>query len=444
MSRLTADRRAAGQVVSRFLQRPGRLDQWLTDASRGLRDEERRRARALVYALLRNRTLLAAWIAPWLSKPLDRQPLGAQVALLIGTTELVLMDGVPDRAAVDQAVEVARANGAPRQAGFVNAVMRRIASRERPPEIPDRATDPLGWADIAMSHPRWLLDRMAALQGPQGAAEWAEANNAEPLTVLAFRSPADRETYAEALHGVPGRLMASALRLPPGTGNVTVLPGFAEGAFWVQDEGAQVAAALLGVQPGDVVLDACAAPGGKALYAAAAAGPDGAVGAVDSDERRLVRLHENIARTGLTTIEPMVADLLAGPVVEEPVDRVLLDAPCSGLGIIRRHPDARHARQPGDLARYAERQGALLEAVAPAVRPGGRLVYAVCTFTQEETDDVVERFLGCAAGAGFVLRDAQEVLPDLPSSAVLGGAVRTTPHQHGADAFFAVALDRRP
>lgn len=444
MSHLTADRRAAAQVLSRFLQRPGRLDQWLADASRGLRDEERRRARALVYALLRNRTLLNAWLEPWLKKPMDRQPIGAQVALLLGTTELLLMDGVPDRAAVDQAVEVARATGAPRQSGFVNAVMRRVASREQPPEIPSRDEDPLGWAELATSHPRWLLDRMAALQGPDQAAAWAEADNAEPPTVLAFRSPEDHRAFAPGLHGVPGRLLSSALRLPPGAGRIDRLAGFAEGAFWVQDEGAQVAAALLGVRPGDVVLDACAAPGGKALYAAAAAGPDGVVGAVDSDERRLRLLRESIVRTGLSTIEPMVADLLAAPIVEEPVDRVLLDAPCSGLGILRRHPDARYARRPADLARYAERQGALLEAVAPAVRPGGRLVYAVCTFTAEETDHVVERFLGGSSGEGFVLLDAAQILPELPDDAVVDGIVRTTPHQHGADGFFAVAMDRRP
>ncbi len=443
MSRLTADRRAASQVLSRFLKRPGRLDQWLNDASRGLRDEERRRTRALVYALLRNRTLLAAWLEPWLKKPLERQAIGAQVALLLGTTELLLMDGVPDRAAVDQAVEVARATGAPRQSGFVNAVMRRVASREQPPEIPDRSTDPLGWAEIATSHPRWLLERMTDLQGAEAAASWAEADNAEPPTVLAFRSPADRERYAPALHGAAGRLLPSALRLPPGAGKISALAGFAEGAFWVQDEGAQVAAALLDVQPGDVVLDACAAPGGKALYAAAAAGPEGVVGAVDMDERRLRLLHESIARTGLTTIEPMVADLLEADIVEEPVDRVLLDAPCSGLGILRRHPDARYARRPGDLSRYADRQGALLEALAPTVRPGGRLVYAVCTFTAEETDRVIDRFLSSPAGGDFIVRDAREVLPTLPNDAVVDGAVRTTPHQHGADAFFAVALDRR-
>lgn len=444
MSRLTADRRAAGKVVQRFLERPGRVDHWLLDASRGLRDTERRRARALVYAMLRNRILLEAWLAPWLKKPMHRQALGAQVALLLGATELILMDGVPDRAAVDQGVELARAFGAPRQSGFVNAVLRRLASREAPPEIPDRETDPLGWAHLACSHPLWMLDRLAALYGPEGAAAHAEAANTEPPTVLAFRSAADRDTFAPQLHGAPGRLIPAALRLPPGAGRVDTLPGFSEGAFWVQDEGAQAAAALLDVQPGDVVLDACAAPGGKALHAAAAAGPDGAVGAVDLDARRLERLRANIERTGLDTIEPMVADLLGEPVLEEPVDRVLLDAPCSGLGVLRRHPDARSARQPSDLKRYADRQAALLDAVAPAVRPGGRLVYVVCTFTSEETDAVIDRFLAAPAGADFSRVDARQILPDLPADAVIDGALRTAPHLHGADAFYAVALDRRP
>ena len=443
MGRLTPERRVVGRVLARFFERPGRLDRWLNEEGRELSVEQRRRYRAVLYAALRHQRRLAFLLSPYLPKALHLQRVAPRVALTVGATEIICMDGVPERAAVDQAVELCRDLGGKGQAGFVNAVLRRLARGDDAPLLPDREADPRRWAEVAASHPRWIVDEMAALVGPSEVAAWCAANQEEPPLVLTVPDPARRSQLAEELGATPTALSPWGLVVPPGAGAVDRLPGFADGWFWVQDEAAQLAAELVAAQPGERVLDACAAPGGKTLYLAARGAQ---VVATDSDARRLALVDGAVERVGgdvACRVRDWVAEPFGARDDDAPFDGVLIDAPCSGLGVIRRHPDIRWARRPSDRARYAERQRALLQGLAPAVKPGGRLVYAVCTFTAAETTGVLDAALSTDALGDFDRESVRALSSGAPPGAESDSVMRTLPHVHGADGFFAVALRRR-
>ena len=437
MIRSTPDREAAARLLLRQSQEQGRLDLWLRDQTRQLAPLERRRVHALVYGVTRNRTLLGLHLAPFLRRPMRRQTEELQVVLLLGAYELLYQDSVPDRAAVHEAVQLARSLGQNKATGFVNAVLRKVARAERPPRLPDRVDQPLDWAEQVASHPRWLVDEMAAV-APEEVADWAEAHNREPPLTIRLRDPGD-DAIVGALGGTRSELVPGAVTLGERPkGPVEELPGFAEGRWWVQDLGAQAVVAMLAVQPGQQVLDACAAPGGKTLAAALHAGPDGRVVAVDRSAGRLGLLRAATRRIGLTGVEILQRDLLAAAWDGGHFDAVLLDAPCTGLGVVRRHPEIRWNRLPSDLGLQAARQRSLLLRLAEAVAPGGTLVYSVCTFSRAETTGVLDDFL--SRREDF----AEEAPPAGALDAALldGSRLRTRPHLHDADAFFAVRLVR--
>jgi len=438
---LSADRKAASAVLVRADDEgAGRLDLWMRQASARLEPAERRRVHAVVYGIQRHRSELQAYLDPFLNAPLDEQDVGVRVALLIGAFELLHQDSVPDRAAVHQAVELIRHLGLPRRAGLVNAVLRRIVRGEEAPTFPDRATAPLDWATVSASHPRWLVEAMAERVGESGAADWAEATNTEPTFSIRLRDPDDeevtRELGAVASPFVPGAWLVP--ERPPGP--VTDLFGFAEGRWWVQDVAAQAIGGLLGLEPGMRVLDACAAPGGKTAAAAFEVGPTGSVIAVDRPGKRLDLLHGTVERLSLTNVAITGLDLLSDAWDGDTFDAVLLDAPCSGLGVIRRHPEIRWTRLPQDCRKQGARQRSLLDAVLPAVAPGGALVYSVCTFAPDETDRVVDAFV--AAKPEWSVIDPRTLARPIHEDLLDGKALRTYPHRHEADAFFGVRLER--
>lgn len=443
MSELTPERRAVAEVLHGHERRPGRLDQQLRRRLVGLDSRAAGRAWSVTYGVLRNRSLLLARLAPLLRKPFAAQEPGARTALLVGACEILLMDSVPDRAAVDQAAEIARVLGAQKSVGFVNATLRRLASDPPDITIPRRGRDPLGWAQIATSHPQWLLGHMAGRVGPKEAAVWAAAANEEPPLVI--RAKAD--TGAAAL-GEPGFLPGTRRITERPAGGPTGLPGWAEGEMWVQDEGAQAAGLLVGAKPGMRVLDACAAPGGKSFLLADAVGPDGIVDAVDLNPKRLADLSAARDRLGFSQVQVherhWIRERFGDRPKDEPYDAVLLDAPCSGLGVIRRHPDIRWARVERDLPGFAARQLKLLESLAPAVKPGGAMVYAVCTFAPVETHKAIAAFLKTkvAQDHGYRVVSAKPFLTGLPDDAFDGYALRMYPHRHNADGFYAVRLER--
>ncbi len=451
-AKLSRERLVAAQILLRFLKRPGRVDLWITEEGGSLSPDEARRLRALVYGIFRSRNFLVAHLNPFLPRPFDSQDPVLRMTLLLGTYELLFQDSVPDRAAVDQAVELVRDLGQGGKTGLVNAVLRRVASRQDRPELPDAGEDPEAWCAVWTSHPQWILDEMLGRVPLDELPAWCDASNREPPVALALRSFAsDAVDLVQAglvVEARPGELIPEALVLdPPLRRRIDRLPGFSTGAFWVQDEGAQAVCQLLDLQPGQSVLDACASPGGKTLWIARAVGPEGRVHAVDLPSRRALLL-DSVGRVGCKQVTAHGRDLIAHPWGslddDQLLDAVLLDAPCSGLGVLRRHPEIRWARRKEGLAGYADRQLTLLRAVAPAVRPGGALVYSVCTFSIAETDAVIGRFLTeTDEGGAFAVASSVHGAERLPRDAYDGQFLRTYPHRHGSDAFFAVRLERR-
>jgi 16S rRNA (cytosine967-C5)-methyltransferase len=354
--------------------------------------------------------------------------------LRLGAYQLLRLR-VPARAAVSEAVELARAE-APRAAGFVNAVLRRLA-REGAPPLPDAAHDPLEWLTSEGSLPAWLAGRWLERLGPGRAIARARAFLDAPPVVFRLNpraKDAERRMGEAGLAPrglvVPGALEATAGRIGPLA---------AEGVLYVQDQGSQLIAHLAahGAPEHDArALDACAAPGGKATLLADLLGPRARIVAGEVSARRLSVLAHLARHWGAQNVRAVGADALQPP-FRAPFDAVLLDAPCSGLGTIGRHPDLRWRVQPADIARHTERQRAMLERLAPLVRPGGRLVYAVCSAEREENEDVLEPFL--------------DVHPEFQPGAIPGWAdafregvvLRTLPERDRGDAFFAAPLQRR-
>ncbi|MET0554833.1 MAG: transcription antitermination factor NusB [Vicinamibacteria bacterium] len=382
----------------------------------------------LVLGTLRRRGAIDAALAPLSTKPLSELDAPVRAILRLAAHQIVHLR-VPDRAAVSEAVDLAKER-APRGSGFVNAVLRRLA-REGPPAEPDPAREPLAWLTTAGSLPGWLAERWLGRLGAEAAVLRARALAAAPATTVRLNP---RHPDAEA------RALAAGLALLPLTvpGALRVTAGRAHelasaGLLLAQDEGSQLVAHLAAA-PGRT-LDACAAPGGKATLVADLVGRDGLVFAGEIAPARLRTLAALTARWGAPNVRVLAADGLRPPYLGG-FDTVLLDAPCSGLGTIARHPDIRWRVAPADLARHARRQAGLLDSLAQVVRPGGRLVYATCSSEPEENDDVVARFLERR-------RDFRVLpLPRWAESFGDGPYARTRPEVDGGDAFFAVLLGR--
>jgi len=368
--------------------------------------------------------------------------------LRISAFQLLHLDRVPAAAAVDDAVDLCRLEGHPRAAGAVNAILRRI-SRERARLPMPGPEEPLAYLSVTWSHPQWLAARWIARLGIEHAVSWVRFNNAPaPLTLRANTLRTSRDALAAALlsAGVathPCRFAPDGLIIDSGQPLETPLAR--EGLFLAQDEASQLVGVFAAPAAAGRVLDACAAPGGKAVQFASAAGPRGFVVAGDVRPRRVHLLRETLvaARADRTAI--VRHDLLDGLPFGPVFDCVVVDAPCSSLGTIRRDPDIRWTREPGDLAWFAARQLRMITAASRGVRPGGYLVYATCSSEPEENDEVVDAFL--AGTPEFSLEPpAQD--PALPACGVAEcldarGCLRTTPHQHGLEAFFAARLRRR-
>ncbi|NNM71128.1 transcription antitermination factor NusB [Enterovirga aerilata] len=354
-------------------------------------------------------------------------------ALLATGAAQILFLNVPDHAAVDLTVELARSDPKLRHlTGVANAVLRRVA-REREAILAEEIS-PLEDAPV------WLAERWTGTYGPERAAAMAAAHRDGAPVDLSAKE--DAAGWAERLGGA--LLPSGSIRLADRTA-IPDLPGYAEGAWWVQDAAAALPARLLGAGPGERVADLCAAPGGKTAQLAAAGA---VVTAVDRSAARLGRLRQNLDRLRLGA-EVVCTDALAFRA--EPFDAVLLDAPCTATGTLRRHPDAAWTKQEGDLASLADLQRRLLDHAATLVRPGGRLVYCVCSLEPEE---------GEQQAAAFLRRHPEfERIPVAPGETGLGQAVvtdegdlRTLPDaaglpeafRRGLDGFFACRVSRKP
>jgi len=327
----------------------------------------------LGYGVQRRRGQVDAALRPHLRQPLASLDPEVQVVLRLGAFEK-LFGRAGAHAVVHQWVEVSRRIGAGRASGLVNAVLRRCASRpEGGPEA---------------NHPAWLVDRWIERYGEEAASTWMGANDEAPPVFVVAPDGLPEGLVAEPAegHGVGSGVFLLGSEVGP----VTELPGFEQGRFWVQDLAAVAVADLTRAGEGTTVLDACAAPGGKSFRLAS---HGAVVHAVDRSDGRLDRLREGAERLG-QSITTEAHDWSTGPLPSGATyDVVLVDAPCTGLGTVRRHPEIRWRRSPVDLPAAAARQRAILDAAATHVAPGGRLVYAVCSPEPEEGEEVVDAFV---------------------------------------------------
>ncbi|MEJ2717204.1 MAG: 16S rRNA (cytosine(967)-C(5))-methyltransferase RsmB [Deltaproteobacteria bacterium] len=413
-----------------------------------LRDEDRGLATELVYGVLRWRTRLERIIKQCSKHPSDRIRPDLREILDIALYQIFVLDRIPDHAAVDQAVIQARTRLGSRTAAFVNAILRR-ALRERATVDPLPGDDPVSLADY-YSHPIWLVKRWIKEFGPQRTRRILSENNLKPpLMARVNRLKTTRERFADLLqrNGVTADLiplLSDGVRIASMSGPVQALPGYKDGLFMVQDTAAQLIAPLLGVQKGDRVLDACAAPGGKTSHLAALARNWLRIVAIESDPVRLEETRKNLDRLGVDAAELVHGDASDPAFVKSlgEFDRVLLDPPCTNLGVLRRSPEARYRSRPSDPAVFAQIQLKMLNATAPVLKPGGMLLYSVCTVSEEETAGVVTQFLDTHQDFRLVPIRAGEV--NASGLADEHGFFRTFPSPEIMllDGFFAARLQR--
>jgi 16S rRNA (cytosine967-C5)-methyltransferase len=395
----------------------------------------------IVYGTLRWQRHLDWRLASHLHRPLARLDPWVRALLRLTAYQVLFLDRVPRWAAVDEAVSLAKLKSrTPGPAEFVNAVLRALT---RAPSAPALPPHPVEAAGVRWSYPDWIVARWLARYGPAEAeALMAAGNERPPIALRANRLRIDREALAARLRDEelaetrPTALAPEGLVLEKGA--VARLAPFADGWCTVQDEASMLIARLLDPRPGETVADACAAPGTKATHLAELMDNRGRIVAFDPQAARLALVDRGAARLGITIIHSQVGGAAAlAPRWAARCDRVLVDAPCSNLGVLRRNPEVKWRRTEEDLRRLQQKQRTILGAAAAMAKPGGRLVYATCSPEPEENEDVVVPFL--ETHGDWVLDPPAE----FPVPADARGIFRLFPHRHGTDAFTAVRLRRR-
>jgi 16S rRNA (cytosine967-C5)-methyltransferase len=439
-------RQLASEILVKVDARKAYADVLLDQALRTSDLEVRDRAllTELTYGTLRWRGTIDARLSRSLSRPLADLDPPVRNLLRLSCYQLLYLDRIPQFAVVNEAVELAKSYRGRKSAGFVNGVLRGFL---RQLGDGDQVSFNASVASLAAqcSHPEWLVQRWLAEFGPEAAPALMRANNEKPPLVLrANLVKCTREELLDRLSnaGVEATVAPFApegILLPAG-GAVDDLPGFAEGLFQVQGEASQLIAHLLSPLSGERILDACAAPGGKSTHIAELIRDQGEIIAIDTAERGIERIRQNTTRLGLSSVRAIRADVteenreLAGA----PFDRILVDAPCSGLGTLRAHPEIKWQRDENDVRRLSRLQVKILNQVAKYLKPGGILVYSTCTLTREENEQNVESFL--AEHPQFELQDVARYLPKRAKHMARGQYFQALPQRDNTDGFFAARM----
>ncbi len=400
----------------------------------------------LVYGTLRWRGRIDAHLRPLIRRSLDSADRFIRNLLRTTLYQILFLDRIPDYAAVSAAVDLAKVHRGGQAAGFVNAVLRghlrQKNNRELAKPVPETAT--LLEISEYWSHPQWLVKQWRDYLGAGEIAALLQANNEEARLVLrANLLRTTREDLLELLH----REKIEAAPTPWSPQGISVrsrspidqLPGFNQGLFQVQGEASQLVSYLLTPQPGERIFDACAAPGGKSTHLAELMRDRGEITATDISQPGLNKVEENAKRLGLGAIRTLLADASqASPGFGNLYDRILVDAPCSGLGTLRSHPEIKWNRNEADLKRLSRLQERILSRSASHLKPGGVLVYSTCTLSQVENQEVVRKFL--QNFDKFILEDAADYFPEPAKKLVCDGYFMAWPHRHDTDGFFAARL----
>lgn len=447
-------RRAAFAALLEIARGRAGLDDALDRGRAALRDaRDVALLREIVTGTVRWQSRLDWSLAPLVRVPLERLDLEVLVGLRMAAYQLSHLDRIPASAVVDDAVALVRAAKKSSAAGLTNAVLRRFANGDRAaaPVAAPLAPREEAVAALAVSaaHPAWLVERWLSREGRDGVEAWLAFNNQPPPLVVRVNPLAgvarDRVAQRLAADGIATEpCRAAPLGLVVQSAAVVSHAVLAEGVCSIQDEGSQLAALVAPVDAGSRVLDVCAAPGGKTLAYAWAAGPHGCVVAGDVRWRRLEVLRATLGRGHADRVGVVALDESSALPFRPVFDVVVVDAPCSGLGTLRRDPDIKWRRTAADLLTFQARQLDLLARAAAVVAPGGTLVYTTCSTEPEENIDVVTRLL--VECPDFALRPAD----DGPSGQVLApfvdadGCLRTHPVRHGLEGYFGAVLARRP
>ncbi|CAM3698830.1 16S rRNA (cytosine(967)-C(5))-methyltransferase RsmB [Mesobacillus zeae] len=399
----------------------------------------------LVYGTLQRRMTLDFYLAPFIKNAKKLEKWVLQL-LRVTVYQMVYLDRVPDRAAIYEAVEIAKRRGHKGIAGVVNGVLRTI-QREGLPSL-DSIKDPAERMAIETSHPLWLVQRWISQFGKEKAGEICAMNVLAPLqTARVNLGKTTREACIELLEQEGFAVEASPIT-PEAIrclrGNLAASNAYKEGLLSIQDESSMLAAHALGVEKGDTILDACAAPGGKSTHIAEKLFETGKVVSLDLHAHKVKLIVDNATRLGLSNIEAIEMDSRKAPdhFEKESFDRILLDAPCSGLGVIRRKPDMKYTKRESDLDRLQEIQLNLLDAVAPLLKKGGTLVYSTCTLDSQENEETVSSFLDSH-------REFEEdaSLPDRMPEGVKpfmkGFSTQILPQYFGSDGFYIASMKRK-
>ncbi len=358
-----------------------------------------------------------------------------------GTYQLLYMDKVPESAACNESAKLARKYGHQASTGFVNAVLRNIARSKGAVKPPDKEGGPVKYLSIAYSHPEWMVEKFLKLFGAEFTESLLESNNAIPeftVRVNTLKTTVDSliETLKqENIEAVKGRFSQDALIIK-NPSSISRLAAFKQGLFQVQDESSMLVARVLDPKPGELVLDACSAPGGKATHIAQLMDNKGTVLARDIHEHKIKLIEQSAERLGIKSIKTEIHDaLIADTEMENKADRVLLDAPCTGLGIIRRKPDIKWGRESSDTAEITSLQRKMIVTASKSVKPGGVLVYSTCTIVPEENEEIVEQFLN--ENSAFEMDDITPIIPEALRNNIKGkGMLQLYTNRDGADGFF--------
>lgn len=418
------------------------LDQTLR--TRNLDERDRALLTELTYGTLRWRGAIDVRLARHLRRPLADVDAWVKNLLRLSCYQLYYLDRIPQYAAVNEAVELAKTRGGRKVAGFVNGVLRHLL-KEPPAGAETTTDDSIPSLAGSCSHPEWLVRRWLKEFGAPEARALMRANNERSPLILRVNSR--RCTRDELLDRLQSRgIEATATSFSPqgialpSVGAVERIPGFPEGYFQVQGEASQLVGYLLSPLPGERILDACAAPGGKTTHIAELMQDYGELIAVDISGRGVERICRNVFRLGLQSVRALRGDASApsGEITAAPYDRILVDAPCSGLGTLRAHPEIKWRRVESDIQRLSGLQLEILGKVSASLKPGGVLIYATCTLTKDENELNVARFL--AEHREFELQDAARYLPQQAQHMVHSKYFQALPQRDNTDGFFAARM----
>ena len=427
-------REAALQVLTACRKLDAWSDGSLKAAVKGLDRREAAFATRLTYSVLQNRALLDFYLSKYCTQNYDKLEPFVRDVLRLGACQILMMDRVPDSAAVSEAVEMVKRHKLQRAAGFVNAVLRNISrNKDSLPPIP--SDDAVEYLSIRYSHPKWLVERLLGILGREQTEEFLRLNNeAVPMTIQRNSIKCTAEELVSKLQEsgatvTPHRWLADCWEIT-GTGDLEQLDLFQNGYFQVQDAASKTAALAAGAKRGDKVLDVCAAPGGKTFACAMAMENEGEITSCDIHAHKLELIDRSAERLGVNCVKTQLAD---GRENREEwngrFDLVVCDVPCSGLGIIRKKPDIRY-KDPKPMQGLPNIQRAILENACRYVKSGGTLLYSTCTILPEENDNVVADFLATHnefRKEPFCLADGQEETD---------GSLTLWPQRHGTDGFY--------